>query len=296
MSMRVAAITVGYRSQPDLDELLRSLAHSSLRPAVTIVSDNGSPAAELDAIEAAHPDVIVLRNPRNLGYGGAVNAAVSRIDERVDWILVVNPDVVLAHDALERLVARGDSSPQIGAVGPLVRNDDGTVYPSARPLPSISTGIGHALFSAALPSNPWTRKYRPDGAEATSAHDAGWLSGSCLLVRRSAFDAIEGFDDAYFMYFEDVDLGRRLGLAGYRNVFEPTAEVIHHGAHSTRYRAVDMMRVHHRSAYHYLSTVYDAWYYWPLRLALRAGLATRAALVARALSREERRRNPPRDT
>ena len=64
--------------------------------------------------------------------------------------------------------------------------------------------------------------------------DAGWLSGSCFLVRREAWEAIGGFDEGFFMFFEDVDLGRRIGEAGYRNVWVPTAEVTHLGGHSYR--------------------------------------------------------------
>src|SRR5690606_10093760 len=106
-------------------------------------------------------------------------------------------------------------------LGPRVLNEDGTTYPSARAVPSLRTGVGHALFTNLWTANPWSRRYRDDLAPADEARDAGWLSGSCVLVRRRAFDELGGFDEGYFMYFEDVDLGYRLGKAGYRNVYEP---------------------------------------------------------------------------
>ena len=110
--------------------------------------------------------------------------------------------------------------PSAGALGPLIRNTDGEIYPSARALPSLGRGIGHALPGGggrAIRGRPPTDNERGAPQEGP----VGWLSGSCLLVRRAAFDAVGGFDPDYFMYFEDVDLGERLGRAGWQNVYVP---------------------------------------------------------------------------
>src|SRR5690606_18898026 len=127
------------------------------------------------------------------------------------------PDVRLHPGSVEAMLAALDADPQIGAVGPKLLNEDGSVYPSARDIPSLRTGVGHAAFSRVWAGNPWTRRYRQEAASPDEARDVGWLSGACLLVRREAFDSVDGFDDRYFMYFEDVDLGYRLGRAGWRN-------------------------------------------------------------------------------
>src|ERR1700675_225979 len=97
-----------------------------------------------------------------------------------------------------------------GRRGPLARDPDGSVYPSARHLPSLVRGSMHAVLGPVWPRNPWTAAYRQERLEP-SERTVGWLSGSCLLVRRSAFSQIGGFDERYFMYMEDVDLGERLG-------------------------------------------------------------------------------------
>ena len=86
--------------------------------------------------------------------------------------------------------------------------------PSARALPRLGQGIGHAVLGWWWPGNPWTRSYRAE-RELVTERPAGWLSGSCLLLRRAAFDEVGGFDPGYFMYFEDLDLGERLGRAGF---------------------------------------------------------------------------------
>jgi N-acetylglucosaminyl-diphospho-decaprenol L-rhamnosyltransferase len=110
---------------------------------------------------------------------------------------------------------------------------------------------------------------------------AGWLSGSCMLVRREAFDAVGGFDPAYFMYFEDLDLCERIGRAGWQNVYVPTSVVCHAGGASTSKDPRTMADAHHASAWRYLSRRYSGLRWLPVRVVLRAGLAARAALARR---------------
>ena len=227
----------------------------------------------------------MLHLPQNLGYGGAINEAVRTLPPTVEWILVVNPDVVFRDGAISSMLAAGVDHPAAGAVGPGVVDADNQVYPSARNLPSLRTGVGHAAFTRIWPGNPWTRAYFSDRG-STESRTAGWLSGSCILVRRAAFEAVDGFDEGFFMYFEDVDLGYRLGRAGWQSLYWPAAVVEHSGAHSTSSDSARMILVHHESAYRYLAKKYRGWYLAPLRWALRIGLAARGSWLAG----QERRR------
>ena len=202
----------------------------------------------------------------------------------IEWVMITNPDVVFHPDAIDRMVETGATADDVGAVGPLVLNDDGSVYPSARQVPGIRVGSGHALFSNVWPSNPWTRRYHAATA-SDSARDAGWLSGSCVLVRRAAFDAIGGFDEGFFMYFEDVDLGLRLSRAGWRNRFTPIAQVTHTGGHSTAGESAAMIRAHHRSAERFIRKKYTGAAYWPVRFVLLTGLRLRSSLAERRATR-----------
>ena len=102
-----------------------------------------------------------------------------------------------------------------------------------------------------------------------------------MLVRRTLFEQLQGFDSGYFMYFEDVDLGYRLGKAGYRNVYEPGAHAVHAGAHSTGGESARMIRAHHDSARRFIDRKYAGWWLWPVRVVVRTGLAVRSALIAR---------------
>jgi N-acetylglucosaminyl-diphospho-decaprenol L-rhamnosyltransferase len=107
-------------------------------------------------------------------------------------------------------------------------------------------------------------------------------------VRRAAFEQIGGFDERFFMYMEDVDLGDRMGRAGWLNVYVPTAEVLHHKGHATARESSRNLAVHHKSTYIYLADRHSGRWRAPLRWGFRAGLAVRSRLMVRN-SREGRR-------
>jgi N-acetylglucosaminyl-diphospho-decaprenol L-rhamnosyltransferase len=167
--------------------------------------------------------------------------------------------------------------PRAATVGPAILTPEGALYPSARDLPSLSTGVGHALVGWIWPGNPWTARYRRE-RDLPRERPAGWLSGSCFLVDLEVFHSVGGFDPAYFMYFEDVDLAERMGRRGWLHIYAPSAVVVHEGGHSTRREPHRMQRVHHTSALRYLSARYPGRRNAPLRLVLRAGLGGRMLL------------------
>jgi len=280
----VGVVTVSFGSEAVLEGFLASLPSASSHELVTVVADNKASAGAPAAALAQRFGALYLPLPENRGYGGAMNAAIGELPDDIRWILISNPDIEIRAGAIDELVRVGEADARVAAVGPLVITD-GEVYPSARALPSLGNGIGHALLARVWRTNPFTASYRNDTELPPRERDAGWLSGSCLLVRREAFDAVGGFDDDYFMYFEDVDLGARLGAAGWLNRYAPSAVVEHSGAHSTDGDSSRMVIVHHQSAYRFLSRRYSGWYNSPVRLVVRAGLAGRAFLMTRILKR-----------
>ena len=280
MNPKIAIIVVTHFSGDHLAACLDSIPDAVSEPVLTIVVDNNTTDGSIALVTNSRP-VVLLETGENLGYGRAVNRAAEQLPDSVEWILVANPDTVFAQGSIDTLVDVARHSESAGALGPRVLNSDGTIYPSARALPSLRTGIGHALFAKAWPTNPWTAGYvRSNVYSSTDLAPitAGWLSGACVLVRRSAFDRIQGFDPRYFMYFEDVDLGRRLGKSGWTNIHVPASHVTHAGGQSTKRYSRRMLIAHHNSAYLYLAEVYNAWYLWPLRVALRFGLFVRSRL------------------
>lgn len=281
MPQSVLIITVTYNSGETLGSFLDSLAASEpVRPDVIVV-DNASSDLTVEREAVVGYGARLIELSENRGYGAGIAAGVQAAGSEYDFLLITNPDVTFSDGAISTLVAAAADLPGAGSLGPKILSATGEIYPSARNLPSLRTGIGHALLGRAWPNNPWSRSYRSDRNYGPERRNAGWLSGACLLVRRSAYEAVGGFDPSYFMYFEDVDFGARLSRAGWQNVYVPEAVVTHTGAHSTSRSAHRMERVHHDSAYLYLSRRYSAWYLLPVRGVLRVALSARQRWVAR---------------
>jgi N-acetylglucosaminyl-diphospho-decaprenol L-rhamnosyltransferase len=277
----VAVVTVSYNSSTQLDAFLSSVrANCSSEPAV-FVADNASRDLEVTRKLAAKHKATVVALEANVGYGQAINAVTDELPESFEAVLVANPDLSLSAGSLGTMLSRLNSESDAGAVGPRILNVDGSTYPSARAVPSLFGGAMHAALHRVWPRNPWSHAYRNDSPEHVALRDVGWLSGACVLVRRTAFESVGGFDPAFFMYFEDVDLGVRLGRAGWRNVYDPSAIVTHIGGASTKSESAAMIRAHHSSAATFIGRQYPHWYQSPIRAVVHVGLVVRQAIELR---------------
>lgn len=272
----VLVVCVVYNPGDELRDFGRSLATATRRQVALVVVNNGEPSTVADEVAASLGGRVVSAGG-NVGYGAAANAGARTL--RTPWLVVANPDLVWEPGSLDVLLDAGESTPTAGSLGPCLLNTDGTVYASARAIPSLRQGAGHAVFGKVWPANPWSRDYHRAQADTTTdRRPAGWLSGACLLLRRAAFDAVGGFDESYFMFFEDLDLGERLRDAGWLNLYVPQARVTHVQGVSWKAKPEPMIRAHHASARQYLLRRYDAWYQAPVRLAVRLGLTARQTL------------------
>jgi N-acetylglucosaminyl-diphospho-decaprenol L-rhamnosyltransferase len=278
-------VTVTYSPGPHLDRFLATLSHATERPVSVILADNGSTDGAPEKAVQSYPNVRLLRTGGNLGYGTAVNRAVAEITPESEFVVVANPDVQWGPGSIDVLLEAAERWPRAGSLGPLIREPDGSVYPSARHVPSLIRGGMHAVVGPFWKSNPWTTEYRQERTEP-SERSVGWLSGSCLLLRRSAFDEVSGFDERYFMYMEDVDLGDRLGTAGWQNVYVPSAEILHDKGHATGRDPARNLAAHHTSTYTFLADRHSKRWQAPLRWTIKAALAARAGLVVRSSRRK----------
>lgn len=284
-------MTVTYSPGDHLHHFVETLPGATSRPVALVMADNGSTDGVPQAVAAAHDFAEFFPTGGNLGYGTAINRAVTHLADRDDvdreFVLVVNPDVTFDPGSVDRLLEAARRWPRAGALGPRIAEPDGSVYPSARAVPRLGAGIGHAVLGPVWPGNPWTARYLDDH-DMGSERAAGWLSGACLLLRRSAFDALGGFDERYFMYLEDVDLGDRLGRAGWQNVYVPSSVIRHDRGHAADAVPEFTLRAHHRSAYLFQADRHPHRWQAPLRWALRAGLELRLRLAIRSAERAAR--------
>ena len=239
----VAAVVVNYNARDHLVECVRSLRADGV--AEVVVVDNNSTDGSGPALAADDPRAVFQPTGANLGFGRAANRGVAATT--TPYVLILNPDVVVHAGTAEALAAALDADDRLAVVGPRVDNLDGTLYPSARRFPDLAVAAGHAFVGLVRSDNRFSRRYRMLDADRTRPGPVDWVSGTCMLVRRSAFDSVGGFDEAYFMYVEDVDLCWRLWRAGWRVGYEPAARVTHTVGASSELAPYRMIAAHHRS-------------------------------------------------
>ena len=273
---RVAAIVVNYDAAEHLERCLSSLQEEGIK--TTVVVDNGSKDESIDVVRRS--PATWLPAGSNLGYGGAANlGARDPAAATAEILLIANPDVQVCPGAVARLVAALQADATLGIVGPKILNPDGTVYPSVRTFPNLVDAIGHGLLGMLLPRNRFTRRYRLLDWDHRLAAKVDWVSGSCFVVRREAWDSLGGFDPSYFMYMEDVDLCWRAKAAGWEVGYEPGAEVIHVQGVSTDRHPYKMLAAHHRSMWRFATRTTTG----PARAALPivgAGLLARLVVAS----------------
>ena len=232
----LSAIVVAYKTPAELAAAVASLRAQSRPPEEIIVVDNGSADGEPLPRLAELDGATVVRSPSNDGFGAGCNRGARTASG--DELLVMNADVVLSADALRSLSDRLNSDARIAAVGPRMMSA-GDVQLSARSFPTVRTGLlgrRSPLTRALGSARRHPREFRHVFG---GAGDVDWVSGACMLLRGQAFREVGGFDEDYFLYWEDADLCRRLGGKGWRVAYEPAA-VVHHvtGASGTTERTI----------------------------------------------------------
>ncbi|MFZ4515775.1 MAG: glycosyltransferase family 2 protein [Acidimicrobiia bacterium] len=244
--VRWSAVIINYNAGALLTKCVASVfADASAGLPNIVVVDNASSDSSLADLRAQFPEVAVVETGANLGYARAANLGIASTTTSV--VAVLNPDLVFHPGTAAAMLARVDSQTSVGAVGPEIRNVDGSVYPSARNFIGLGAAVGHATLGAIAPHNRWTRAYRGEARYGSGARAVDWCSGAALWLRRSALDAVGGWDERYFMYVEDVDLCWRLGRAGFEVWYEPAGVVTHVQGATTRARPYRMIIEHHRS-------------------------------------------------
>ncbi|MDF0672787.1 MAG: glycosyltransferase family 2 protein [Nitrospira sp.] len=217
---------VSYNTRVIMLECLRSVFESNLTTRFeVIVVDNDSKDATVESIRTSYPTVHLIVNHENRGFAKGVNQALEAGTGR--YLLMLNSDTLVRRQALDRMVECLDGDPEIGAVGCKQWTENGRLYQSCFPFPSIKDHLIHTSF---------LQKFAPTWQEAlaarqaidcTKSQDVGWINGACLMVRTDLMRACGGLDEGYFMYFEDVDLCRALHQRGYRIRHLADADIVH---------------------------------------------------------------------
>lgn len=232
MNPAISVLIPAYNGAAWLPETLSRLAAAADGvPFETVVVDNAS-SDETASICREKTGVQVHVNATNLGFSRAVNQAAAASRGKV--LVVINQDLYLEPSSL-KTIHEFLSSHNVLAGGAL-SFQDGAEQPSCGPFPTLAGTVGRMLLPRRI------RKYDLTRSSGQEAREVDWVTGAFIGFRREAFNTIDGFDEDYFMYYEDVDFCLRARRAGFPSYFLPTAKAIHLHPYSARDSAPDWLR------------------------------------------------------
>ncbi|MFN8062595.1 MAG: glycosyltransferase family 2 protein [Vicinamibacterales bacterium] len=278
---RVSAVVVSWNSGDALLRCVRSLVDQADE---VIVVDNASADGSADRVGRELGEASVVRLSRNAGFAGAVNRGVRKASH--DFVLLLNPDAEALPGAVDALASCLRSRDDLAAAAGRLVNADGSWQRgfNVRRLPTLaSLAVELLLLDHVWPGNPITRRARALDMDPDLPGDVEQPAAACLMVRRSAFEAVGGMDEVYWpAWFEDVDLCHRWRDAGWRLAYEPRARFVHEGGSSTRALGPSAFaRVFHRNLHRYVRRHHGPIGRAVVRLAVIVGMAVRSVAGSR---------------
>jgi GT2 family glycosyltransferase len=280
--MSIATIIVNYNAGEMLQKCVQALQKSTKYTKVTVVDNASSDrsAENLRNLYGDHQGIQFLFNPTNLGFGPAVNAVARSVT--ADWVLILNPDCILEPDTLARLVEALESDSNAGLAGPAVRDESGHIQRATMrrfpdPWKSLMTASGLWRLGKWFPAFHGVEvdvTKLTDGAEICDA-----VSGACMLVRRSALEAVDFLDEEYAMHCEDLDLMYRLKEMGWHCLYVPQASSVHQQGLSSKSRPTWVHFQKHRGMVRFFKKFQADSTSFPLRLLVHAGIWLRFIIL-----------------
>lgn len=279
---RLAVVIVSYDTRRLIRRCLESLRAFPPRGGLDVlVVDNASRDGSVEMLGAEFPWVRVLANRRNLGYAAAVNQGFDGTQS--DYVLVLNPDIVVREAALDRLVEFMDAHPDAGVAAAKLLNTDGTLQHSCRGFYTPRTLLlRRTPLGRLFPNSRTIRRHLMLDYDHATPRVVDWVIGACMVVRRTAVQAVGGMDERFFLYFEDVDWCFRMSRQGWKVWYVPQAEMVHeHRRESAKPRLGRSFWAHLGSMLRY----YEKWNRWSYaakryREVLKVGLFVLADLAA----------------
>lgn len=251
--MKISACVVTYNSictpekKEKITDCITSLLENTCAEFDFYIVDNASADGTAQYIKENFPDVKVIENSENLGFGAAHNKVIDIIDS--DFHFIVNPDIFVKTDVLNIMATFMRENENVGAVNPLVRFPDGRLQPLAKRQPKFRYLFANHLTSDREKSK-LVREYCMLDADYSAPVKTENLSGCFMGVRTSVFKKLGGFDDAYFMYFEDFDLARRI-MKENELYIVPEAVVYHAWERDSKTNS-SLLKIHIKSMFTYI--------------------------------------------
>lgn len=243
----VAVIVVAADSGPLLEKCIDHVLASPLPKTVRLFDNASRDGVPQDVAQqhADDPRLCLMHSTRNLGFGAAVNRAARGLDS--EWLLILNPDLALSADALQSLLGIAASHPEAGLVGAVMVDRNGKVDPASRRRDPF---LRRSLAQMGLGGGETVNDGTPIPA---SVIEVEAVSGALMLVRRHVFEQLDGFDEGYFLHFEDLDLCRRVRDAGKLVLLAGQHRVLHEQGSSSHHRPIFVSWHKHRGMWRWFS-------------------------------------------
>lgn len=242
--MDLSVIIVNYNIKYFLEQCLHSVMNASaVLKAEVLVVDNASSDKSVEYLQKVFPSVQFIASDKNLGFGKASNLAYQKSKGR--YILFLNPDTLVAEDCFAKCMAFMDVHCRAGALGIRMIDGSGKFLPeSKRSFPSASTAFFKLVgLSALFPKSKFFNKYALGYLDEHRNHIVDVLAGAFMMVRKEVLDKIGAFDEAFFMYGEDIDLSYRIQKAGYENWYFAGSSIIHFKGESTKKGSLNYVKM-----------------------------------------------------
>ena len=268
--MKISVVIVNYNVKYYVGQCIDSVRRALQGiDSEIIVVDNHSRDGSVDYLSKIE-GVRIIESGHNLGFSKANNIAIRQ--STAEYVLMLNPDTIVAEDAIRMIIDFADSHPQAGGIGVRMHNDWGTTArESRRGLPSPMTSFYKMIgLSKRLPQHRKYGRYYMGWLPWDSPSRIEVVSGACFLVRRKALDEVGLMDEDYFMYGEDIDLSYRLLKGGWENWFVP-ADIIHYKGESTQKTSFNYVHVFYNAMLIFMRKHYShlSWLIiWPLQIAV----------------------------
>jgi GT2 family glycosyltransferase len=248
--LKASVLIVGFHTYEEIGRCLKSIETHETDVEVIVV-DHDADVVRGRELAAAHPSVRYIPLAENRGFGAGINRAARLATAPL--LVVLNPDIELRAPIVEPLAACLNAHADVAIVGGLVREADGRVQASARRFPDLSTPFGGrtSWLTRVVPGNPLTRRNLASTDMQGGCAEVDWVTGAFLMVRRDVFESLGGFDEHFFMYWEDSDLCLRALQAGWKTMYDPRAEVVHWTGRASRHAPVRSLVAFHRSVFHH---------------------------------------------
>lgn len=242
MAIDISIIIVSWNVRDFLNRCLGSIYRNpSGVNFEVIVVDNGSSDGSAGMVKSGFPLLRLIEEKENLGFAGANNVALKEASGR--YVLFLNPDTEVFADTLQRMSESMDAHPDWSALACKLIFSDGTLQPSCRHFPSLFTDLMENLYLDWLfPRSPIFNYYRMGSWPHDSLRRVDVPYGACLMARRSVLDTVGPMDERFFMYYDEIDLCRRIKKSGGSVWYIPTISVIHHSNKSSDQVPVEVAR------------------------------------------------------